>query len=196
MRIGILGGTFDPIHNAHLFLAEEARIAYGLQKVLFIPNGNPPHKEGVHLTEPEHRFAMTSLAVEDNPFFTASRMELDRAGIVYTYDTLRILRQEYSSAELYYLTGMDTVLEMMTWYRPEEVLGMAQFIAALRPGSDPRQLAERLPETFLNRIMLLPTTDLNISSTDIRERVRAGKPIRYLAPDPVVNYIETHRLYL
>ncbi len=196
MRIGIMGGTFDPIHNAHLFLAEEARVSYSLERVLFVPNGNPPHKEGELLTSAEHRFAMTEIAIAGNPYFFASRLELDRAGIVYTYDTLRLLQEEYPSAKIYYLTGIDTVLEMLTWHRPQEVLKMAQFIAATRPGFDSSQIAERLPESFEKRISLLPTTELNISSTEIRARVRKGKPIRYLTPERVVDYIEAHRLYL
>jgi nicotinate-nucleotide adenylyltransferase len=194
-RIGIMGGTFDPIHYGHLFIAEEARLAYGLAQVVFLPNGNPPHKEGSLLSPALHRFAMTELAVQTNPFFVASESEIQRKGVVYTYDTLALFRAQYPDTELYYITGIDTVLELETWYRPDEVLNMAIFVAAARPGYEAQSLSERLPASFCERIALLPDTWMDISSTDIRNRVQQGRAIRYLTPDSVVDYIAQHNLY-
>ena len=195
MRLGILGGTFDPIHNAHLFIAEEARVRVGLDRVLFVPNAVPPHKISHDVTPAVHRLAMTQLAIQTNPDFDGSALEIERPGPSYTVDTLNALKQAHPGADLFFITGMDTLPEIATWHRPEEILRLCTFIAAERPGYvfDPAQkgLLPGLPE----RVLPLPTTHLDISATEIRRRVREGLPIRYLTPDAVVDYIARHGLY-
>lgn len=195
MRLGILGGTFDPIHHGHLFIAEEARVRFALEKVLFIPNGRPPHKQDYALTPAQHRLAITELAIQSNPAFACSPMETQRPGPSYTIETLTLLSEQHPEAELFYITGIDAVAEIQTWMRPEEVIRRATFIAVTRPGFDADLLRERLPETYLQRILVLDTTELGISSTDIRARIREGRPARYLTPDSVLDYIYRHRLY-
>jgi nicotinate-nucleotide adenylyltransferase len=195
MRIGIMGGTFDPIHNGHLFIAEEARALFSLERILFIPNGNPPHKKEYELTTANHRYNMALLATYGNPSFTCSPLELNRGGISYTVDTLTLLRQEEPNAELFYITGVDAVADILSWKRHEEVIRMTTFIAATRPGYDLSNLKERLPMPYLERILLLGSTALGISSTDIRERIARHMPIRYLTPDAVIDYVYKYRLY-
>ena len=195
MRIGIMGGTFDPIHHGHLFVAEEARVMFALQRILFIPNGNPPHKKEYALTPADRRYAMVEIATQQNPAFVCSPLELNRVGRSYTVDTLLLLREEYPDAELFYITGVDAVADILTWKRHDEVIRLATFIAATRPGYTTAHLRERLPADYLERILPLDSTALGISSTDIRARVARRLPIRYLTPDGVVEYIETHFLY-
>ena len=195
-RLGIFGGTFDPIHFGHLFLAEEARIRFGLDRVLLIPNGRPPHKDGLARASGNHRFEMTRLAAAGNPAFECSRVELERPGMSYTIDTLALLREQNPSADLLYITGVDTAAELMTWRRPGEVVQLARIVAATRPGYDAQTLLRRLPDAIRERVSLLETTALDISSTDIRQRVQHGEAVRYLTPDSVLEYIEGHGLYL
>jgi nicotinate-nucleotide adenylyltransferase len=195
MRLGIMGGTFDPIHNGHLFTAEEARVRFRLNNVLFIPNGNPPHKKDYPITPARHRYAMTLIATHANRSFGCSPMEMNRPGPSYTIDTLTLLREQNPDAELYYITGIDAVLDILSWRRHEDVIGMATFIAAPRPGFDLMSLKERLPHDYLERILLLGSTALGISSTEIRERVQKNLPVRYLLPDGVLDYIYKHGLY-
>ncbi|HLV81302.1 MAG TPA: nicotinate-nucleotide adenylyltransferase [Chthonomonadaceae bacterium] len=195
MRLGIMGGTFDPIHYGHLFVAEEARARFGLEKVLFLPNAHPPHKKAYPVTEARHRYDMAQLAIRDNAAFECSPLELQRPGPSYTVDTLAALRAERPGAELYYITGMDAIAEILTWNRPQEVIQMATFIAAARPGFDSMEWMAALPNDYRARILLLGSTALGISSTDIRQRIATGLPVRYLTPDEVLDYIQRHRLY-
>ena len=194
MRLGILGGTFDPIHYGHLFIAEEARARFRLDHVLFMPNGMPPHKRDEALAPAKHRYAMTLIATHANQGFRCSPMEIQRAGPSYTIDTLTQLRAQAPDAELFCITGVDAVAEIMTWRRHEEVIQQATFIVATRPGFDLNRLKE-LPHPYLERILLLGSTALGISSTDIRTRLRQGLPVRYLTPDAVLNYIRKNALY-
>ena len=194
-RLGILGGTFDPIHNGHLFVAEEARVRFALDTVLFVPNGAPPHKAGDRLTAAQDRYEMTRLAIADNPAFACTTLELDRSGPSYTVDTLATLRARYPTTELFYITGIDAIAELLTWRRHAEVIRLATFIAAARPGFDLQTLPDLLPAAYRERILLLDTTAQGISSTDIRERTRAQLPTRYLTPDGVRDYIREHHLY-
>lgn len=196
MRIGILGGTFDPIHYGHLFLAEEARTLFKLDSILFVPSGNPPHKQENVVTPSARRYAMALLGTHGNPHFVCSDIEVNRQGLSYTVDTLERIHTANPQAELFYIAGTDTVAEILTWKDPEKVIKLAAFIAASRPGYKLADLAEKLPPEFLKRILALDTTDMPISSTALRERVRHGLSIRYLAPDGVVQYIKQHRLYL
>ena len=194
-RLGIMGGTFDPVHYGHLFVAEEARARFDLDRVLFVPNGAPPHKKEYLLTAARDRYEMTRLAIADNPAFACTSLELDRIGPSYTVDTLKTLRDRYPSTELFYITGIDAIADILTWRRHAEIIRMATFIAAARPGFDLKSLQDRLPTTYLERILLLGTTAQGISSTDIRERTRAQLPTRYLTPEGVRDYIREHHLY-
>ncbi|MGQ9461901.1 MAG: nicotinate-nucleotide adenylyltransferase [Candidatus Fervidibacter sp.] len=195
-RIGIMGGTFDPIHYGHLIAAEEARYKFSLSIVIFVPCGIPPHKKDYEVTAPEHRYAMTLLATASNPYFSVSRVEIDRPGPSYAVDTIKIFRKQFGEdAELFFITGLDAVLEVLTWKNPDELVRLCHFIAVTRPGYDAQKLQERLPTHYLDRISLLAIPGVDISSTMIRERVRKGEPIRYLTPDVVCDYIAKHRLY-
>ena len=195
MRLGIMGGTFDPIHYGHLFIAEEARVHFRLNSVQFVPNGSPPHKPDRAITSATHRYVMTLIATRSNPAFGCSAVELNRPGPSYTVDTLDFVRKEYPDAELFTITGVDAIAEILTWKRHEEVIQKTTFIAATRPGFDLQILKERLPHSYLEKILLVGSTALDISSTDIRARVRQGLSIRYLTPDGVIDYIAKHRLY-
>ncbi|MCS6950341.1 MAG: nicotinate-nucleotide adenylyltransferase [Armatimonadota bacterium] len=193
MRVGIFGGTFDPIHYAHLFVAEEARQRFELEQVVFIPCGTPPHKKSYAVSPAEHRFAMTLLATASNPFFRASRIEIERGGVSYTVDTLEQWSQLYPHHELFLLLGADSLAYITSWKQPERICQLAHVVAASRPGFDLSSL--RLPETMCRRVYVMEMPLLDISATDIRNRVRRGVSIRYLTPDPVVQYILKHQLY-
>jgi nicotinate-nucleotide adenylyltransferase len=187
MRLGLMGGTFDPIHHGHLVAAEEARYAFRLERVLFVPAGRPWQKER-HVAPAEERFAMTVLATQDNPAFEVSRLEIDRDGPTYTVDTLRELRAARPDDELFFITGADAVREILSWKDPHDGLELATFVAVTRPGYP----LEKLPS---REIEVLEIPALAISSTDIRARVKEGRPIRYLVPDAVAAHITMHHLY-
>jgi nicotinate-nucleotide adenylyltransferase len=195
VRAGVLGGTFDPIHHAHLFIAEQAREQLGLEYTVFVPSCQPPHKLHDPLTSAEHRLAMTTLAVADNPAFRVSRLELDRPGPSYTIDTLRALRAG-GLAEPHFILGADAVLEMGSWYQPAAILREFEVVAVAREGSDLGRLEEALGAELAARVRVLEVPLLEISATEIRRRVREGRSIRYLTPPAVVEYIARHGLYL
>lgn len=196
-RLGIMGGTFDPIHYGHLVTAEEALVQFNLDRVIFMPTGRPAAKSNDYVSEPEHRYLMTVLATAANPDFDVSRLEIDRPGLTFTVETLQALRDEHGpSAELFFITGADAVWEIVSWKEADKVAGLATFIAATRPGYDlegARALHERQATGF--RIEYIEVPALAISSTDLRRRVAQRHPIRYLAPEPVVSYIQKHGLY-
>ncbi len=196
-RLGIMGGTFDPIHYGHLVTAEEALVQFNLDRVIFMPTGRPAAKSNDYVSEPEHRYLMTVLATAANPDFDVSRLEIDRPGLTFTVETLQALRDEHGpSAELFFITGADAVWEIVSWKEADKVAGLATFIAATRPGYDlegARALHERQATGF--RIEYIEVPALAISSTDLRQRVAQRRPIRYLAPEPVVSYIQKHGLY-
>jgi nicotinate-nucleotide adenylyltransferase len=193
-QIGIMGGTFDPIHHGHLIAAEEARWQFGLDQVVFIPTGRPWQKP-VGVTPAEDRHQMTVIATASNPAFTVSRLEIDSPGPTYTVDTLRRLRAELDEGtRLFFIIGADVMLQLPTWKDPEQVLAQAEFIAATRPDSDLEGLVDRIPGAAARvHPMVIPA--LAISSSDLRARVARGAPIRYLVPDGVARYIEQHGLY-
>ncbi len=193
-RLGVMGGTFDPIHYGHLVTAEEALVQFALDSVLFVPTGQPWMKEGREVSPAEHRYLMTVIATASNPRFSVSRMEVDRQGPTYTVETLRALAEENPDAELYFITGADAMLEILHWKDPEEVLSLAHFIAATRPGYDLAHFeAEAASHHPKVSVMTIPA--LAISSTDIRQRVKEGRAIRYLVPEGVKSYIEKVGLY-
>lgn len=189
-RVGLFGGTFDPIHSGHLVLAETARDRLQLDEVWFIPANIPPHKDAPQITG-AHRLAMVEAAIADHPAFRISRLELDRAGASYAEDTLDTVRAQEPDAELFYLIGADMLRDLHTWRNPERLLTLAQFVAVTRPGDtlDPTQSAVAAHVTPLE----MPA--LAISSTDIRARVAEGRSIRYLVPAAVGDYIHHHELY-
>lgn len=197
-RLGIMGGTFDPIHFGHLVTAEGARYELGLEKVIFIPVGRPPHKPSYHITEPCRRYVMTGLAVASNPYFLASPHEVERPGPSYTIDTVRAFSHLYPEAQIYFITGADAVLEILTWKNVEQLLSICGFIAATRPGYRLEELwakLDGLPRSLKQNIFCMEVPALAISSTDIRQRVREGRPVKYLLPEPVEDYIIKSQLY-
>jgi nicotinate-nucleotide adenylyltransferase len=199
-RLGIMGGTFDPIHQGHLVTAEEARAQFALDRVLFVPNRHPPHKDPADVTDPEHRYLMTFLATVSNPHFSTSRIEIDRPGASYTIDTIRDLTAESPSAALYYITGADAILQILRgeWEQSAELLGMCHFIAATRPGFaiDLETLRRsNFTSRTLENVHVMTIPAMAISSTDIRTRVQTGRPIKYLVPEAVESYIAKHGLY-
>jgi nicotinate-nucleotide adenylyltransferase len=201
-RIGVMGGTFVPIHNGHLVTAEEAWRQFGLDQVLFIPSGNPPHKEDRESLDPENRYLMVVIATATNPHFKVSRMEIDRPGPSYTIDTVKEIHRIYGrNTEVFFITGADAILEILTWKQPEQILQEATFIAATRPGYDLKRLEESLPDAEKKRhatdprVLVMEIPALAISSTDIRRRVKEGSPITYLVPEGVAEFIEKNGFY-
>lgn len=197
-RIGVLGGTFDPIHYGHLAAAEEAREVLGLAKVVFVPSGQPPHKRPDEMAASEHRWKMTVLATQDNPAFTVSRVELDRQGVSYTVDTLGILQTQMPGSELFFITGADMFLDLPTWKDPERILRSYHFVAVTRPGWSLERLDGRLDplvEHYRSQVHILQVPGVAVSSTEIRERLRAGRSVRYLVADPVIAHIQHEGLY-
>jgi nicotinate-nucleotide adenylyltransferase len=188
-RVAIVGGTFDPIHHGHLVAAEEARVQLGLDKIVIVPARNQPMKGG-NSAPPEQRFLMAVLATAQHPQIAVSREELDRPGRSYTIDTVRAFRGRLGSeCELFFLVGADAVLELPSWLEPDAILDECQFVAVHRPGYDLSQLGARLGKDRATKIMTLQIPQLEISSTEIRERVRKGMSIKYLVPEAVEAYI-------
>ncbi|GEA16431.1 MAG: nicotinate-nucleotide adenylyltransferase [Moorella sp. (in: firmicutes)] len=198
-RVGIMGGTFDPIHFGHLVTAEAARWEFALEKVVFVPSGRPPHKKDYPVTDSEHRYQMTVLATASNPYFEVSRSEIDREGYSYTIDTVLEFRRFYGpEVQLFFITGADAILEILTWKDVDRLLQECHFIAATRPGfqlSRPGESRPMLPVEGRHRIHLIEVPALAISSTDIRWRVQNKKPIKYLLPEAVEEYIHCQGLY-
>ena len=223
VRRGVFGGTFDPIHLGHLRSAEEVRERLGLAEVLFVPSARPPHKRISHVIEPLHRLRMTELATADNGAFAVSPLELERPGPSYSIDTLKKLQEEGGPAmELYFIMGADAFMEIHTWKDVEGLLRAAHFVVTSRPGYPVKELLQNLEKNVTARwpalifrlgydpayevetlhaapsdksIYLVPITHLDISATDIRQRIRLGHSIRYLVPESVERYINQHGLY-
>ncbi len=195
-RIGIMGGTFDPIHIGHLIIAEEVRERFALEYVLFIPARIPPHKQR-SAKEAIHRYNMVKLAIAGNPCFCISDIEMKRPGPSFTIDTLKELRCQYgSNAELYFIAGTDTIRDLPNWNHHEELLGLCEFIGATRPdGSDDIDDIIAYFGDLGQRIHRLRVPKLEISSTELRKRLREGRNVRYLLPDAVLQYIKIHGVY-
>ena len=195
-RLGVMGGTFNPIHLGHLMIAEEARQAFHLKKVLFVPSYITPHKDVCGATA-EQRLAMTRLATADNPYFTVSDMEMRRRGNSYTVDTLRLLKEIYGpSHSLYFISGTDTIHDLHNWNNPEEILSLCQFIGATRP--DGSEQIDSIISSFGElgkNILKLPVPTMEISSTELRRRIRLGLSVRYMMPSAVVEYIRKNGVY-
>jgi nicotinate-nucleotide adenylyltransferase len=194
-RLGIMGGTFDPIHYGHLVTAEEALHQFELDEVLFVPTGRPWMKEHGVVSPPEDRYLMTVIATASNPRFTVSRVDIDRAGPTYTVDTLRDLHhQRGDDVDLFFITGADALAQILTWRDVDHVFDLAHFVGCTRPGVELNSPA--IAELPAERITLMEVPALAISSTGCRERVTARQPIWYLVPDGIVQYIAKRGLYL
>jgi nicotinate-nucleotide adenylyltransferase len=190
-RIGIMGGTFDPIHNGHLVAASEVASRFALDEVVFVPTGQPWQKADERVSAPEDRYLMTVIATASNPGFTVSRVDIDRKGPTYTVDTLRDLRAEYGAdAQLFFITGADALQRIMSWKNLDETFALAHFIGVTRPGFELTD--DHLPK---DAVSLVRVPAMAISSTDCRMRVAAGLPVWYLVPDGVVQYIAKRELY-
>lgn len=195
-RIGIMGGTFDPPHIAHLVAAEEARAAFGLDRVIFMPAGQPPHKPDHPVSQTEHRYAMTLLATAENPRFEVSRLEIERPGPSYSVDTIRALRGKLGTqVEIYFIAGADEILDIESWHEADSLPGLARFIAVPRPDFDLSRMKKHLRPVFLSSIDVLSTREMAVSATEIRRRAADGESIRYLVPASVEAYIRKYGLY-
>ena len=196
-RLGIMGGTFDPIHNGHLVAAEQALSDLGLDVVVFMPAGRPAFKLDKRVSSGEDRYAMTLLATSDNPHFLASRFEVDREGVTYTADTLELMRRMYpENVELYFITGADAIADVVHWRDAGRIASCARLVGATRPGYDlDHARANIAASPFSFDVTYLEVPALAISSSYLRERVMAGQSLRYLTPDPVSGYILKHGLY-
>ncbi len=192
--LGYLGGTFDPIHYGHLLLAEQAREQLGLSRVLFIPSGKPPHKLTRPVSDAEHRLHMTELAIRGNDAFEVSSCEIERDGPSYTIATIRELKAA-TGAEIVFITGADSVLDMPMWRMPEAILSEATVVTFPRPGFDLGRIGEALGDGLAGRVRVLEGPMIALSSSDIRARVARGLSIRYMVPDAVDQYIRAHGLY-
>ena len=190
MRLGVMGGTFDPIHHGHLVAASEVQTRFGLDEVVFVPTGQPWQKDEREVSPAEHRYLMTVVATASNPRFTVSRVDIDRPGPTFTIDTLRDLRAQRPDAELFFITGADALAQILSWKDADELFDLAHFIGVTRPGY---VLSESgLPA---DRVTLQEVPAMAISSTDCRARVERAEPVWYLVPDGVVQYVNKYRLY-
>jgi nicotinate-nucleotide adenylyltransferase len=215
-RVGIFGGTFDPPHIGHLLLAETIRESFVLDEILFVPSNEPPHKDPEELTPATHRYAMVVAATLHNDGFATSAVEVNRPGRSYSIETVRLLEEQFGDTELFFITGLDSFLEIQTWKRYEELLELCSFIVVSRPDSSFDALPEALPERFHERVVdcrgqaviddqtrdrdglgifLSDGVLVDVSSTDIRERVAAGHSIHYRVTPEVERYVVTHSLY-
>jgi len=201
-KIGIMGGTFNPIHSGHLVTAQEALSQFNLDRVIFIPTGNPPHKDKQEIADSEDRYIMAVIATSSNSNFFVSRMEIERKKKSYTIDTVRQLKKKYGrKSSLYFVTGADAILEILTWKNTDEIISLCKFIAATRPGYDITRIEDLRKKLFSSdeesykKIYIMEIPALSISSTDIRNRLKSGRPIDYLVPEGVSNYILKHGLY-
>lgn len=192
-----MGGTFDPIHNGHLIIAENSRIEFKLDEIIFIPAGKPAHKIGREIESNRARYDMVLLAIESNPYFSLSSIELERQGTSYTIETIKSLKKVNKDADYYFIIGEDSLYQLHKWKDYKELLGLCKFIVAKRPGLDNR-FEERLEELnglANNSIYPLAAPQVDISSSNIRERLGENKSIKYLLPEPVEKYIKEHGLY-
>jgi nicotinate-nucleotide adenylyltransferase len=195
-RIGVLGGTFDPVHNGHLHIARSLAEALALDRVIWVPAGHPPHKTGQIVSDDDDRLAMLDLALAELPGHEISRIDLDRAGPSYTADLLELLYRQVEPARLYFLMGEDSLRDFPTWHDPERILRFADLAVAGRPGItiDLDEVTRALPAAR-GRVHFIPVPEMAISSSEIRDRVAAGRPVRHAVPNAVADYIDRRGLY-
>ncbi|NBI05714.1 nicotinate-nucleotide adenylyltransferase [Senegalia massiliensis] len=197
-KIGVMGGTFNPIHIGHLMIAEQSRKKFNLDKVIFIPTGSPPHKDERKLANSLDRYIMTILATSNNNNFIVSDIETNRDGTSYTVDTLELLSKKYNDSELFFITGADSILDIENWRDTDRLLNICTFIAATRPGYNVDNVMDeikKLEEKYNKKISYLTIAPIDISSTQIRKRIFKNETIKYMTPDPVINYIYNKNLY-
>lgn len=197
-RVGIMGGTFNPIHIGHLIIAEAAYEAYNLDEVLFVPSGVSYMKDQSEILDAKKRVHMTGLAIEDNPHFALSTIEIDRDGNSYSYETLETLRKQNPDTEYFFLVGSDTLFALETWKHPEILLPSCTILVAVRNGVPMEKMQEHakyLEEKFGGSIKLLTTPNIEISATDIRNRLADGRDVKYFVPDSVLEFIHKYDLY-
>jgi len=198
-KVGIMGGTFNPIHNGHLFLAEHAYEQAGLDYILFMPSMRPPHKADMTIVSAEHRINMVREAIKNNPHFIISDLELNRPGITYTSDTLKALKKDNPDTDYYFIVGGDSLMMIAHWMEPQTIFNLSTIIAGGREQCSQNQLEEQvknLEDTYNGKIILLDMPLIEISSEISRDRVAKGKSIRYYVPDEVASYIKEFNLYL
>ena len=199
MRVGVIGGTFDPIHYGHLILAEQAAGYFNLSKVLFMPSNTPPHKDIQKVASVKHRIEMITLAIENNDLFEISAIESEREEKSYSYKTFELLSGIYEGGtEFYFITGSDVLCDLHSFKNLDELVKRCSFVVAVRPGADMARLtdsAEQLRSSFGAKIHIAPFQEIGISSTIIKEKVRSNESVRYMLPDKVKRYIETNGLY-
>lgn len=196
-RIGVIGGTFDPIHYGHLAAAEEARVRVNLEKVLFVVALLPPHKLDEDVTPVEHRLAMVRLGIASNPHFEISLVDVDRPGPSFTVDTISMLQEQWGpDTELFFVMGLDSLVEVPTWHQPERLIRLCHLVAVSRPRFevDMRQLEASVPG-ISSRVEIIDMPEVDISSSDLQRRVKEGLPIKYQVPEEVERYIIEHHLY-
>lgn len=198
-KIGIMGGTFDPIHYGHLYIAERCRYQFGFDKVLFIPSGRPVHKNTDRVTPASHRVEMVKRAIDSNPYFELSTLETERPGNSYSVDTLEQLHELYGKAvDFYFITGADTILDILTWKDVQRVFELTYFIGVTRPGfylEEIEKVLARLSQAQRKKIIFLETVGIRISSTEIRKLLAEKQSIKYLMPEETKKYIIEHGLY-
>ncbi|GAB3709095.1 nicotinate-nucleotide adenylyltransferase [Corynebacterium nasicanis] len=192
-RIGVMGGTFDPIHHGHLVAASEVADRFRLDRVIFVPTGQPWQKADKKVSPAEDRYLMTVIATASNPRFHVSRVDIDRGGDTYTVDTLTDLQKQYPDADLFFITGADALQSILTWRDWDKMFDLAEFVGVTRPGYELTE--EMLPEARQERVHLIDVPAMAISSTDVRRRASEGRPVWYLVPDGVVQYIAKNDLY-
>jgi len=194
MRIGILGGVFNPIHYGHLVIAGEAKDKLNLDKVIFVPTGKAPHKK-VKGATPEERYQMVSLAIKGNSSFEVSPIEIEKSKLAsrptFTLETIREFIKIYNKAKIYFIVGLDEMLKISTWKEPKKLLELCKFVVVTRPGYESSKLDKRIA----SKVMMLQVPGLEISASDIRKRIKTGRPIKYLLPPSVEEYIRKKRLY-
>ena len=198
MKLGILGGTFDPIHYGHLLMAEQCREQCELDEIWFLPTGSPPHKQGLQITNGEIRAEMLELAIAGQPAFSVSRKEIEQQGTTYTFQTLEKLHEEDPHRELYFLIGADSLADLPNWRKPSRIVELATVVAVNRgdrPLPSLKPLREKLGEAAAERIQFVSMPGIDLSATDLRRCVKAGRSIRYTTPRAVEVYIEEHSLY-
>lgn len=198
MNLGILGGTFDPIHLGHLLIAEVAREALGLERVLFVPAGDPPHKQDQVKTPAYHRRAMVELAIAGNPYFELCPVDLERPGPHYAVDTVRLIRAQYRLAAeaCFFIIGADSLQDLPTWHQPAELIGLCRLAVAHRPGYQPQTTAlEQIMPGLGQSLNWVEAPLIGIAGAELRARLQAGQSIRYQTPDNVREYIHQHQLY-
>jgi len=197
LKYGIMGGTFNPIHNAHIRMAEEVRDIFDLDKIIFMPTGTPPHKNNLNI-DPLDRYEMTKLAISGNDRFEVSDIEVLNKSVSYTVETVGKLKEFYPNVEFYFITGADSILDIYKWKNPEKLLTLCKFVSVRRPNysDDLEDKIKEIVDKFGGEILLVDGPLLNISSTEIRERVREGKSIEDFVPKKVVEYIKENKLYI